>query len=112
MRAVNLTSKTRFVITFLHNEGYAIRKLSEKVGKAKTTVHLIIKKFMKTGSVADQLGSGRPRISTPRDDKVLIMISKKDHHKTYSELANNAQNQQEQQLRLTDNAKIAEPWST
>jgi len=53
MRAVNLTSKTRFVITFLHNKGYAIRKLSEKVGKAKTTVHHIIKKFLETGSVAD-----------------------------------------------------------
>jgi len=45
MRAVNLTSNARFVIIFLHNEGYAIRKLSEKVGKAKTTVHQIIKKF-------------------------------------------------------------------
>jgi len=53
MRAVYLTSKARFVIIFLHNEGYAIRKLFEKVGKAKTTVHQIIKKFMETGSVAD-----------------------------------------------------------
>jgi len=81
------------------NEGYAIRKLSEKVGKAKTTVHQIIKKFMETGSVADQPGSGRPRINTPRDDKVLIRISKKDRHKTNFELTKNAQNQREQQLR-------------
>jgi len=47
-----------FVITFLHNEDYAIRKLSEKVGKAKATVHQIIKKFKETGSVTDQPGSG------------------------------------------------------
>jgi len=35
---------------------------------------------MKTDSVADGPGSGRPRISTPRDDKVLIRISRKDRH--------------------------------
>jgi len=98
MRAVNLTSKARFVLIFLHNEGYSIRKLSEKVGKAKTIVHQIIKMFIETGSVADQPGSG-PKISTFRDDKVLIRISKKNCHKTSSELAKNAQNQQEQQLR-------------
>jgi len=99
MRAVNLTSKARFVIIFLHNEGYSIRKISEKVGKAKTTVYQIIRKFMKTGSVADRPGSGRPRISTLGDDKVFIRISKKDCHKTSPELAKNDQNQQEQQLR-------------
>jgi len=58
MRAVNLTSKARFVTIILHNEGYSIRKIAEKVGKAKTTVHQIIKKFMETGSVADQPESG------------------------------------------------------
>jgi len=87
MRAVNLTSEARSVIVFLHKEGYSVRKISEKVGKAKTTVYQIIKKFMETGSVADRPRSGRPRISTPRDDKVLIRISKKDRHKTSPELA-------------------------
>jgi len=99
MRAVNLTSETMFVIIFLQKEGYSIRNIPEKVGKVKTTVHQIIKKFMDTGSVADGPESGRPKISTPRDDKVLIGISKKDRHKTSPELARNDQNQQEHQLR-------------
>jgi len=99
MRAANLTSEARFVIIFLHKEGYSIRKISEKVGKAKTTVHQIIKKFMETGSVADGPESERLKISTPRDYKVLIGISKKDCHKTSHELARKGQNQQEHQLR-------------
>jgi len=37
---------------------------------------------MDTGSVADGPENGLPKISTPRDDKVLIGISKKDRHKT------------------------------
>jgi len=64
MRAVNLTSKARFVTISLHNEGYSIRKISGKVGEAKPTVHQIIKKFVETGSVADRPGSGRSRKST------------------------------------------------
>jgi len=98
MRAVNLTSEAMFVIIFLHKEGYSIRKISEKVGKVKTTVHQIIKKLMKTGSAADGPESERPKISTPRDDKVLIGISKKDRPKTSPELARNDQNQQEHQI--------------
>jgi len=53
IRDVNLPSEARFLIIFLHKEGYLIRKISEKVGKVKTIVHQIIKKFMETGSVAD-----------------------------------------------------------
>jgi len=92
MRAVNLPSEARFVIIFLHKEGYSIRKASEKVGKVKTTVHQIFKKFMETDSVADEPKNGRPKISTLRDDMVLIGISKKDLHKTSLELARIGQN--------------------
>jgi len=53
MRAVNLSSEARLVIVFLCKKGYSIGKISEKDGKAKTTGHQIIKKFIKTGSVAD-----------------------------------------------------------
>jgi len=39
MRAESLTSEARYVIIFLHTEGYSIRNISVKVSKAKTTVH-------------------------------------------------------------------------
>jgi len=42
---------------------------------------------MQTGSVADRLRSGKPRIGPPRDDKVLIRINIKDPHTTSPELA-------------------------
>jgi len=95
IRDVNLPSEARFVIIFLHKEGYLIRKMSEKVGKVKATVHQITKKFMETGSVADGPENEQPKISTPTNDKILIGISKKDCHKTNLELARNSHNQQE-----------------
>jgi len=50
-RSVNLTSEARLVKNFLHKESY----ISKKADKAKTTVHQIIKNFMETSSVADDL---------------------------------------------------------
>ena len=42
----------------------------------KDTVRSIIKKFKLTGSVEDREVSGRPRLTSPTDDRKIVLLAK------------------------------------
>lgn len=54
------------------------RKIAKKYEVSKSAVQKLYKKFLRTGTVADQPGRGRKRITTSRDDAQIVRIIKKN----------------------------------
>ena len=91
---------TRSIVILLHNEGFSFRQIAERTGVPKSTANEIVKRFNDTKSIFDRHRSGRPSISTPRDDRNLINMVKKNRRATSTQLS--------QQWKLS-NGRIAHP---
>lgn len=80
--------KKRAVAVTLRNEGYTYRDIAHRLGGKATfsAVRKLCQKFNETNSVADKCRSGRPRISTVRDDRQLVRLSVSDRRKTARQL--------------------------
>lgn len=59
----------------LHEAGWSARKIAKKLGCDRRTVDRILIKFAKTGSVNSLPKSGRPRKTSPRDDRSIVRSS-------------------------------------
>lgn len=66
--------------------GVPQRKIAEKYKISKSAVQKLFKKFLNTGTVADQPGRGRMRSTTWRDDANIIRMVKKDPKTTVRNL--------------------------
>lgn len=62
------------------------RKIAEKYEVSKSAVQKLYKKFLDTGTVADQPGRGRTRSTTWRTDANIIRMVKKDPRTTVRNL--------------------------
>lgn len=82
----HLSNSQRNIIIFLHKEGKSLRDIAKRVGCSRNGVHVTIRRYLETGGVDERKKPGRRRLSTPRDDKVLVRLSLKDRHKTSPEL--------------------------
>ena len=69
--------KKRAVAVTLRQEGYSYRDIANKLGSGATAsgVLKVWQKFEETGKVVDKERSGRPRISTSREDRSLVRMS-------------------------------------
>ena len=83
--AVSLGEK-RIIISH-HEEGKSIRAISRVVGRSVAVVHRIIDNFKNSGSLDAKPKTGRPRKTTPREDRMIVSICKKDRFKTASAIA-------------------------
>ena len=54
-------------------------QIGEQFLVKKDTVKKIIKKFKETGEIEDLPVSGRPRITSPQDDRKIIRLANSDH---------------------------------
>ena len=63
---------TRVRLTALLDEGYSISQVAGRLGMAKTTVLRWARRYLETGRVERRRGSGRPRVSTGREDRALL----------------------------------------
>jgi len=72
-RELSLKERTRAVT--LHEEGYSQRDIARKIGASKTAVLHIIQKYRATGTTVNTKGRGRRRLSSARDDRVLVRAS-------------------------------------
>lgn len=70
---VSLTDRAKAVA--LHAIGHSLQSIATIIGRAKSTVQYIIKTKTKSPTLLDEPRTGRPRISTPRDDRRLIRLS-------------------------------------
>jgi transposase len=65
-----------------------IRQLAEMYSLSKSSVHNIVKKKKVYGTVADRPKSGRPKLSSIRDDRRLVRLSIQDRFRTAATLRN------------------------
>ena len=55
----------------LYKEGYSERSISERIKRTKNAVYNAVVKFKKTGAYSDAKRTGRPRKTTPRNDRMI-----------------------------------------
>ena len=64
----------RVKMVVLRDEGYSLQEIASKLKCNHSTVCRTLAKQRACGTVDDRKRSGRPRISTPRDDRALQRI--------------------------------------
>ena len=72
---MKLTEHQRVQIITLRQEGYSYGALGTRFGVRKATIIDLIKKHEATSSVQDLPRSGRPRISSARQDRALTRLA-------------------------------------
>ncbi|ELU01178.1 hypothetical protein CAPTEDRAFT_216647 [Capitella teleta] len=70
-RKASLTPTKRAQIVALNDLGYSERKIAMKLTCSKTAVHTALANHRVRGSYTDQKRTGRPRKTTPQDDRVI-----------------------------------------
>src|SRR5690348_6487603 len=66
------------IVVGLHIAEWSERKIVNKVGVGKTTVHRIITNYEETGSVETKSRPGRPRSTSEREDRSIKIASAKN----------------------------------
>jgi hypothetical protein len=74
----HLVDQKKLMIFHLWSKGYSERKIGEELGIGKTTVHNLITKWKKTGSLDRKSGQGRKRITSPTTDRYITTSVKRD----------------------------------
>ena len=72
----------------LHEEGYSCNKIAERLKVARRTIQQLVKKYKETGSVKDKPGKGRRKMTTPRDDRVIVNTAIKNRKISSNTVAN------------------------
>ena len=62
----------------LHEEGYSTVQIAKTIKHNQSSVSRTLSRLKKTGSVDDRKRTGRPRITTPREDRSLLRICLND----------------------------------
>uniref|UniRef100_A0A8C1CKD1 Uncharacterized protein n=1 Tax=Cyprinus carpio TaxID=7962 RepID=A0A8C1CKD1_CYPCA len=83
-----VTSKeTRAAIIALHQKGLTCKEIATKNIAPESTIYRIIKIFKESGSIAVKKSSGRPRVSSKRQDRLLLRSQRQSRVSTSAELA-------------------------
>ena len=70
------------IIRLRMKDNLSIGAIAEIVNKSKSVVHGILKVYNDYGSSEARKSTGRPRITTKREDRVMVKLVKKDRFKT------------------------------
>ena len=76
----------RQAIVKLHKEKHTIREISEKVKCSKSVVGRVVKSYNDTGKTVSAFKTGRPRKTSPREDRIMQRMSLKDRFKSCTEI--------------------------
>lgn len=82
-----LCNENRIKIQLLHEQGKSQVEIAKIIKCSRCAVQSAIKRFTETGSHANKLRTGRKRVTTARQDRILIRESLKDRKKTSFALA-------------------------
>ncbi|CAI9729313.1 transposable element Tcb1 transposase [Octopus vulgaris] len=75
--------------------------IARRLGVARRTIQCLFKKYEETGSAADKKGRGRKRLTTQREDRMLIRKSLYNRRATSRQLAEEMQKMTGKQLSTT-----------
>ena len=81
-----LTKEQRISIKVLHGEGYSTTAIASKVKCSQGAVSKTLARLKETGSTDDRKRSGRPKISSSREDRHLVHLSLQDRRLTSPQL--------------------------
>jgi transposase len=70
----HLTKFESSKIITLHDEGYSVRSVAEKVKISKSTVFKVIKRYKERQSLTRKTGSGRPPVLNNQHKRILSKI--------------------------------------
>lgn len=76
-RRANISQEKRAQIYALHQAGFSVRNIARRVNCGKSAVQTAIQRYEESGSNRDRPRSGRPRVSSARDDAYLIQIARR-----------------------------------
>ena len=68
-------------------DGHSQTAVARQFGVAQCTINRLYTRFRATGSVSDRPRSGRPRITTARQDRAIRLLHLRDRFKTAAETA-------------------------
>jgi len=63
---------------FLHQKGKSYSEIGNELNRSKSCIKTIIDRYNETKSYDDRPRSGRPRISTEKDERQLVRLVKKN----------------------------------
>ena len=67
-------------------EGVAVREIGRRLGVTHSVIQRLQTRFLTTGLVAEAPRSGRPRMTTPRQDRLIIVNATRRRISTSSDL--------------------------
>uniref|UniRef100_A0A4W6FNJ6 Transposase Tc1-like domain-containing protein n=1 Tax=Lates calcarifer TaxID=8187 RepID=A0A4W6FNJ6_LATCA len=77
----------------LSQEGYSCCQIARKCRCSPSAVGYTLQKYRRTNSLEDKPRSGRPRVSSARNDHILIHMCRENHQMTSQELQQQWSNQ-------------------
>ena len=89
----NITENTE-IMRLRMKDNLSIRAIVETVNKLKSIVHGILKVYNDYGSSEARKSTGRPRITTKREDCAMVKLVKKDRFKTSAAISRDMSIQQ------------------
>lgn len=82
----SVSESIKWQIIGMYKCGNSYRAIQDKLGVSKTCVGNVVKRFQSTGTVIEAPWSGRPKKTSPRQDRKLLMKSKKNQNNSASDL--------------------------
>lgn len=83
-----LSMRLRWQIVGMARSGTPMRTIAERLRTTRKTVSSILRRFRNTNDVAPGKSTGRPRISTVREDRRLYTMARRDRRASASTLRN------------------------
>ncbi|CAK9816272.1 hypothetical protein ANTPLA_LOCUS8944 [Anthophora plagiata] len=92
------TLEERKIVIRLHEEGKSYRNISEILKRSRSTVHSIINKYKKEGTLRNKERTGRPRKLTTREERKIVRIIKQKPDTSASEIASHLQEHMQKEV--------------
>lgn len=92
-RGINIPTDERAKILAMHELGYPLSKIGEKVHRKKVSVFNVINYYKKTGTLHPKLRGGGKRKTTSRDDRKIVNLALQNRRATLEGLGNTLRNQ-------------------
>ena len=75
-----MTKEDRVKAVLLGEQGKSFSQIGNELNRTKSCIKTIIDRYNETKSYDDRPRSGRPKISTPKDDRLLVRLAKKPYY--------------------------------